>query len=542
MDCTSNRLSYRQTGYFSSIVLDYLDESPNLKSFYEYPVSYEGLKAAAEARGKKNIDRKMLREQLVDQYEGVQLHPGVSVNIDSLKSDKTLTICTAHQPNIFTGPLYFIYKILHVIKIAEDLGKKFPDLHFVPVYYMGSEDADLDELGHIYLGEQKLIWTTQQKGAVGRMKIDDDFLKLIDIIDHQLQVLPKGKEIISLIRDSYKKGNTVGTSTLQFVNALFGEYGLVVLDPDNAAFKKALTDVFKDELLRQRSAGIVEESSNKLNEQYKVQANPREINLFYLADGMRERIVRNGDGWKVMGTDIRFNETALLKELGEHPERFSPNVILRGILQESILPNIAFVGGGGELAYWLQLKDLFAQYKTPFPVLLLRNSFLLVEKSLQQKIDKLGLPIEELFKSEQELLNKLVEQESGNKLKLNGTVTSAEQLYDAIKVQASSIDLTLGQHVDALRTSALRRLHELEKKMLRAEKRKFGDRQRQIHDLKQRLFPAGSLQERRENVLPYLAKWGIEFIEALYKESLILEQEFVVVREGRGWGQKAGRM
>jgi bacillithiol synthase len=233
----------------------------------------------------------------------------------------------------------------------------------------------------------------------------------------------------------------------------------------------------------------------------------------------------------VQGTSMAFTKEELKKELKEHPERFSPNVILRGLYQATILPDIAFIGGGGELAYWLELQALFEHYKVPYPVLLLRNSFLIVEKKWQEKISKLGFSAEDFFLPEQELVKRLVARQSNNKLQLNGTLSETEKLYEEIKKQAVSIDITLDKHVDALKLKTLHHLQELEKKMLRAEKRKFTDQQRQIHTIKEHLFPRNGLQERYDNVLSYYAKWGREVISKLYEYSLGLEQEFVILSE-----------
>jgi uncharacterized protein YllA (UPF0747 family) len=226
-----------------------------------------------------------------------------------------------------------------------------------------------------------------------------------------------------------------------------------------------------------------------------------------------------------------FTREQLLTELQEHPERFSPNVILRGLYQESILPNIVFIGGGGETAYWLELKDLFEHYKIPFPVLVLRNSFLIVENKWQEKIAKSGFTPEDFFLPEQELLDRHVRKESRNHIKLNGSMTELEHLYDEFKKQAAAVDTTLEKHVDALKLKTVHRLQELEKKMLRAERRKFSDQQRQIHAIKTHLFPGNGLQERRENLGYFYAKWGFEFLQKLYEHSPALEQEFVILTE-----------
>ncbi len=532
MDCTSNRLPYRQTGAFTKIAMDYIDQFIALKPFFTYSPSTQGIQKAIEARKKVSTKRDVLVQQLKKQYEGIATSELVAKNIDSLLSAETFTITTAHQNNIFTGPLYFIYKIIHAIKLADQLKISMPEQNFVPVFYIGSEDADLDELNHIWLGGKKLAWETKQTGAVGRMKIDKQLVKLIDAMEGQLSVLPNGNEIISLLKEFYKEGISVQDATFHFVNKLFAEYGLVVLLPDNGELKKQMVALFEDDLLNQTASAIVEKSAEKLEAAgYKVQANPREINLFYLIDDKRERIFKEGERFTAQGTSFDLSEEEIKKELANHPERFSPNVILRGLYQETILPNIAFIGGGGETAYWLQLKDLFDHYKIPFPVLVLRNSFLLVEKKWQAAISKLGFTIDDFFLPEQELMNKLVAKESKNDTKLNGSLEKLEELYEEFKKQASAVDSSLEQHVDSLKTQTIYRLQELEKKMLRAEKRKFIDQHRQIHTIKENLFPGNGLQERRENLAWYYAKWGNSFIQQLYTISPGLEQEFVILSE-----------
>jgi bacillithiol synthase len=532
MDCISTRIPYRQTGSFSKTVVDYIDQHSLLKEFFNYPPTIQGIKKAIDDRKQFDYDRNVLVTQLKKQYTSVSVSDKTKNNIEALALNNTFTFTTAHQNNIFTGPLYFIYKILHTIKLAEYCKTNLPEYNFVPVFYIGTEDADLDELNHIHLGGEKLVWNTKQTGAVGRMKVDKELIKLVGLMEGQLAVLPNGNEIVNLVKDCYKDGDTIQSSTFKIVNALFGEYGLVVLLPDNPELKRQMIPIFKDDLLNQAASGIVEKTAERLsNAGYKVQANPREVNLFYLKDNIRERIEMVNGEWRVVNQKERFSQQDLLKELNEHPERFSPNVILRGLYQETVLPNLAFIGGGGETAYWLQLKDLFNHYKVPFPMLLLRNSFLIVEKKWQERISKLGFTIEDFFLSSEELLNRVVMNESKNEVKLNGSLSELEQMYENFKKQASAVDSSLEKHVEALKLRTVHRLQELEKKMLRAEKRKFADQQRQINTIREHLFPENGLQERYDNFSYYYAKWGREFIHLLYQQSLNLEQEFVILQE-----------
>jgi bacillithiol biosynthesis cysteine-adding enzyme BshC len=315
------------------------------------------------------------------------------------------------------------------------------------------------------------------------------------------------------------------------LHRLFEGYGLITIIPDTGELKRQMIPVFEEDLFHQKPSEIVSSTIDSLAKHYKVQANPREINLFYFKDSMRSRIYREGELFKVFDSFISFTPSEIREELNKYPERFSPNVILRGLFQETILPNIAFIGGGGETAYWMELKDLFDHYRVPFPVLVLRNSFLFVEKKWQQKIHNMGFAVKDFFKSEQQLLTELVSRNRNGELKLEGEMERVVQFYDQLKSKAAEIDKSLLQHVEALRARALRPVQELEKKLLRAEKRKFEAEQRQIHTIKKALFPKDGLQERIDNFMPYYAKWGKEILQVFYTNSLVFEQQFVVLEE-----------
>lgn len=531
MDCNSTNLSFEQTGYFSKIIIDYLNQSPAIKPFYTHPVTPEGMAAAIQARQSVQPDRNLLVKELQEQYKGIETSALVQQNIQQLLQPNTFTITTAHQPALFTGHLYFIYKIAHVIKLADRLKKEYPGNHFVPVFWMGSEDADLDELGHVYLSGEKLVWDTKQTGAVGRMNTKG-LDKLLHRIDGELSVQPFGKELMQLLRDCYLQSPDVQTATFKLINALFAEYGLIVIMPDNANLKKVMEPVFREDLLQQTPAGVVEKTIERLSQQYKAQAHPRPINLFYLKDNIRELIELKGEKYEVRNTTISFTKDEILAELSSNPERFSPNVILRGLYQETVLPNIAFIGGGGETAYWLELKDLFNHYKVPFPMLVVRNSFLIIEKKWQEKIEKLALQPKDLFQPEQEVLTMLVSRQKNGELKLKNELEAAIRVYDVLKDKAANIDRSLLQHVEALQARTIKPLQELEKKMLRAEKKKYETEQRQIQTIRLALFPKNGLQERVDNFMPWYALWGREFIHIVYEHSLTLEQEFTILEEG----------
>ena len=529
METSCRYIDYEETGMFSRLIADYLSDGMFIKDFYAHPTNLEGIAASIEARRKFPTDRSSIVAVFKEAYSHSSPSPKQLENIDQMAADNTFTICTAHQPNIFSGYLYFIYKTAHVIALSQRLSKDFPDCRFVPVFYIGSEDNDLDELSAFNLNHKKHRWETTQTGAVGRMIADDGVASLIKMVESELIHLPFAKEIISIIKKAYAKGNDMAQGTFILLNELFREQGLLVLQPDNASLKEQMISVFKDDLLHNAAQQIVGETNARLEKQYKLQVNPRPVNLFYLRDGIRNRIDKRGNIYTVDETVIRFTEAEILAELDEHPERFSPNVILRGIYQETILPNILFVGGGSEVAYWMQLKGLFSHYKVPFPMLVLRNSFMLMDANHEHKMKELDIDDADLFKEETSLANELVQRWAGAELSLKTEEKESRELFNHLRKRAAEIDKTLVQHVHSLEVDHLKKLETLEKKMLKAERKKQSIQLQRIWKLKAELFPNNTLQERVDNFMPYYAQYGPSFIEVILKHSLALEQRFGVV-------------
>lgn len=527
MDCQIQHVPYDATGYFSSIVLDYLHEQPNLQPFYQYSPRKSDFLHIIRQRKQFPFYRDLLADELFAQYADIPLHEKVKENIASLRDERTFTVCTAHQPNLFTGYLYVIYKIIHTIRLAETLNERYPDHHFVPVYFMGSEDNDLEELSTLYLEGRYLRWQTDQKGAVGRMK-PEGLDQMMDEIARLLPPTPYAQELMQLFREAYLQHNNIQTATLYLCNALFGEYGLVIFIPDRPAFKKAMIPVFEEELLRQTTFQILQQTIRSLSRHHTVQAHPREINLFYLDEQVRERIIKNGSAWKVLKTQISWDEALLKKWIHEHPEQISPNVMLRGLMQEKLLPNIAFIGGGGELAYWLELKDLFAHFDVHYPLLMLRSSWLWIPEKTYRLMQRLHIGCADVFQHPDTLIRKYVMQEAGAQISLQSYHSQVNEIFQQIIQQAGAIDSTLIASAKAAQVRTQHLLENLELKMLRAQKRKMQIQTAQIQRIHQQLFPDNHLQERIENFSSYYAWYGRDWITALHKHLDPLRQAFTV--------------
>ena len=529
MKFNATQIPYHDTGLFSQLVRDYVQGIGTAAKYVAYTPNWEGIKKSIATRKAFQPNRALLVEVLQKQYAQLQAETAVQSNIELLFKENCFVVTTAHQPNIFTGPLYFFYKIIHAIQLASDLKKQFPENNYVPVYYMGSEDADIDEVGSFYLGGSKLQWATKQTGAIGRMKVDDALLQLLANLEGYWSSKPQGKEAMDALKHAYQKGITINEATLNLVHSYFGKYGLVVIQPDDAQLKSCFVPIMEKELRTQFSHQALQPTLNTLRSEYHVQSEGRAINLFYLKDNTRARIELNNGIYQIVDTDLSFSQAEIIAELHAHPDRFSPNVILRGLYQETILPGIVFIGGGGELAYWMELKNVFEHAGVHYPLLQLRNSFLFIKDKMAKQWQDLGFTIADLFKPTQDLELSYVKTHSQHNLSLATAIEQMEQVYQSIQKQAIQVDATLGDHTMSLAVQSIKRLGELEKKMLKAEKKKQHIAIERIRHIKQSLFPENSLQERVDNFAEWVGEYGWAWVDAVLQHSNTLEQGFVVL-------------
>jgi len=285
----------------------------------------------------------------------------------------------------------------------------------------------------------------------------------------------------------------------------------------------------KDELLNQTSKKAVSKTILNLEKDYKVQVNPRDINLFYLTENSRERIIENEGQYPIHNTDLVFSEAEILKELENHSDRFSPNVIMRPLYQEVILPNLCYIGGGGELAYWLQLKDYFEAVEIPFPILLLRNSVQIVSKKQVKKLHNLDISFEEMFMKQHLLLAKKVKEKSNIQFNFEDATELLTQQFLALRRVANETDSSFIGAVDAQQRKQLKGLNNLEKRLLRAEKRKHFLLTNRIKSLQDQLLPNKILEERYRNFSDYYMIYGQELITSLKESLKPLQQAFTIL-------------
>ncbi len=522
-------IPYQQTGFFSKLMLDYLEEKEELKPFYNQYCDIDSFKRIIEKRKQFDIDRSVLASCLAQQYAKVEASELTMNNIQNLNNDNCFSVTTGHQLNLFTGPVYFIYKIISTINLAKELKNKYPENDFVPVYWMATEDHDFEEVNHFNLFKKRYELTKTQIGAVGRMKLEG-VEEIISELKEDLGDRSRTEEVLALISKFYVSSTTYTEAIKRIVNLLFGKYGLVIMDGDNSELKKLFIDEFKNELLDRKNHQLINSTSEQLKTLgFKQQVTPREINLFYLINDVRERIVFEANAYQVLNTEIRFSETEIIEELENHPERFSPNAPIRCMYQEKVLPNLAYIGGGAELAYWFQLKDMFNANDIPFPILVLRNSVLFVDSGTMKKLQKLNLDIVSFFKPIDEVVKNFVNQQSEEILNLTKEQKELKILFNQITQKAKVIDQSLDPMVKGELQKSLKSLEKIENRLIKAEKQKQELSVNQIISIKKKLFPNQFLQERHDNLISLLLFYGEDVIEELITQLNPLDKQFTII-------------
>lgn len=522
-------ISYQTSGYFSKLMQDYLDQKSELKPLYNHFPTLENFEKQIIEKAKNfdNANRIPLVNTLKKQYQHIEISDATNQNIELLALANTFTVTTGHQLNLFSGPLYFLYKIISTINLTKELKLKYPTNNFVPIYWMATEDHDFEEINYFNFKGKKFRWNKESTGPVGRLSTEG-LAEFLEIYAAELGSSTNASFIKKLFDDAYLKHENLADATRFLANSLFAQYGLVILDADDANLKRAFIPYIKEELEQQISFKTVQETIEKLKE-YTVQVNPREINLFYIEDDLRERIIFENERYAVNNTKISFSKEEILKLLENNPEKFSPNVIMRPLYQEIILPNLCYIGGGGEIAYWLELKSFFDAVNIAFPMLLVRNSVLLATEKQGKKADNLGLSWSDLFTKSARLINVITHKLSPFPIDLSPQKEILEKQFEYLYELAQQTDKSFSGAVKAQEVKQKKGLENLEKRLLKAQKRKLDSELQRVTDLQFELFPNQSLQERHTNFSEFYLEKGEQLIPLLIQKLKPLETNFNII-------------
>jgi bacillithiol biosynthesis cysteine-adding enzyme BshC len=448
-------------GYYGKLAEAWLQNNTDL--YRLYPVSENSLSDIEQQYTTFNIDRRnQLADIITQQYEGVLPHENVRNNIQNLRRSNTFTVTTGQQLHVFLGPAFFIYKITSVIRQAKRLQKLHPDNHYVPVFWMASEDHDIAEINHIKVFGRTYTWETSSDGPTGRLStsglraICDELLDLAGKED----LPPEVYAIFSLFKEAYTRFDTLSEATRFILNQLFGEYGLVVMDADHSLLKSDLKPIIQADVLSDSVFNALQSSSGQLKTTgFSNQVNPRKTHFFLLKNRKRLRIDKVDNGFKLHPSDELISAESMLELIEKQTSYFSPNALLRPVYQQIILPNVAYVCGPAELHYWHQLYPVFVQEKIVAPLLLLRDSYLAIDSKIQQFLttyDLTEIALWDGFEAAAEIVkNKLTEENSiGEEIEL-------------LKVQTDKLmDLFFQlkyKNIKDLRTKSLSLISDIEK-------------------------------------------------------------------------------
>ena len=487
-------IALEDSRHWNPLMSAYIAKDERLSELYSVYPSKSNLLKQLPGRGLAQEIREDLVEVLTEQYKTADLLTDYRAKlIEKLLNPNSRTVTSGHQLGLFGGPAYFVYKIAGLIKLAQELD--VIETPVLPIFWMATEDHDFEEINHFYLGEDRIEWKREGAGACGRMSFEG-----IEQVQNDLRKAlgnrPDSDRLLGLFESTYLKSKNLSEATLKLVHAIFEGQDLLCLDADSKVLKAHFVPYMKQELLAQVAEPLVNEKSAVLKGLgYKAQVFPREINLFFLTDDGRYRIEKRGEDYGLVDADQTWTEEELLKKLEENPQSFSPNALLRPLYQEVILPNVAYLGGGGELSYWFQLKAVFDHFQVPFPALFPRNSGLALGENVLRKMKQLEIDPVQLFKGVEVHLEKILESNES----YDGFLAEKEkfgQLSVVLKQRFSQFEESMHAYSEAHVRKMEKVLEHMESKFKRRMKKKEEIRIQKLEAIYREVYPKKVLQER----------------------------------------------
>ncbi len=520
----------RKTGKFSPIVCDYIDQDPFLSPFYEAAPTLENFGGFIERKSQQTCNRTLLVDVLKEQYlaAGI-LDESVSDSIERLRSSSCYTITTGQQIGILLGPLYTTLKIISAIRLAEELRKTYTNHDFIPVFWMATEDHDVEEINHASVLGKNIEWNTDQKGPVGRFSNAG-----MEEVLEELKVISGKSADSNWLMDIYTKAYelpTLSLATRYLVHTILGDLEVLILDADDKRLKQEFAVTMAKDIVEKNSFRAIENTRTKIEKRYKTQVKGREINFFYMLDGYRERIIEEDGIFKTHDVKNSWDAIELNTEIKEFPERFSPNVVMRPLYQETILPNIAYIGGGAEIGYWLEFGEIFKHYQIPYPALILRQSAMIIDKVNAQRIEKLGLESNDLFLELVDIEKKITLSLSEHDLELHAELNQLNEIIERLNTIALTIDFSLSQSTESLNKRIEHQLEQFSKKLIRSQKKKLLVEISRLQNIWSMIYPMGTLQERRETLHTFIIQQSQSIIMDLYIHSNSLNSKFLILQK-----------
>ncbi|MBK8955546.1 MAG: bacillithiol biosynthesis cysteine-adding enzyme BshC [Saprospiraceae bacterium] len=523
-----------QTSGLSKFDLSYLTQREIWLPLTDSISDTEQLERAIRER--KNFkSREKLVEILRNQYRDFTCSEPTQKNIEALLHSNCFTVVCAHQPSLLGGPLYWVYKIISTIATCKRLNNQYPQYNFVPVYFAGNEDHDFEEINHLHIFSKKIVWNEQYGSAVGRLPVHN-LITVFNEIKEIFKANAFAREFMDRQIQLAENADSYSTYFKSFVEMLFGKYGLIYFHPDDAQAKTLWTEVLLKELREEFIYNTCKKSCEDiLKNGYSLQVHPREINLFYHHPTGRKRIVKiDSNHFELVDADLKWDAESIYNEAQQHPEHFSPNVMLRPVYQELLFPNVAFIGGAAEINYWLQLYSAFQALKIPFPALIRRHSLWYIDVSISAKISKSGFENSDFFKSKNALESILLNRHQEESPVQETLFAHIEEQLSQLKNQIKDLDAPTQASITAEAQKISKSLEHIGQKIRKHQKSKLDHEIQLISKIKDSLFPEDKPQERHFNFLPYYFQWGENYFDALLERFAVKPTEFMIAEEIQG--------
>ncbi len=471
-------------------------------AYYSFDKAIEGKMAFPESA------RTILCDNLQTQYQAIANKEHVDArvweNIQKLRQANTFTLTTGQQLHLFFGPAFVIYKILSLVDFCNELAAKYPDKNFVPVYWPASEDHDFDEIKNTKVFNQTFTWNASPGDACGRLKTDT-VKEVIEQISASVNLNDEQVKLLSEFEAIYASSENLSEATIRIVNAFMGQYGVICVNGDQAELKRNFIPVIKKDLIEQDNIKAFNETGKMMEDKgFSTQLNARDINFFYLFEGSRQRIIKENGVYKTLNGREICPESEISELIEAHPERFSPNAMMRPLYQECILPNIAYIGGNAEITYWIQLHKVMTNNNISHPKLILRPSVWISPLKTLQWLEKRNIsPLQLLTSKGREELLGLV---ADNVPNLEGEIAAFNELRTTIQgITAQTVSSELKSLVEAGKIYE-KHLKNIDKQIREAAIASHAQVFEKLQDIKDNLFSLNNIQERKVDSLEMLIK------------------------------------